>query len=100
MDWVSGTQRRSARESGGRRVTGGKLMSPIIRPETTADHEAIREVNRTAFAGEDEARLVDALREGGYARLSLVAEEEGRVVGHILFSALTIATPQGNIEAL
>jgi putative acetyltransferase len=75
-------------------------MSPIIRPETSADHAAIRQVNRTAFGGEGEARLVDALREEGYARVSLVAKEEGRVVGHILFSALTIATPRGNIEAL
>jgi putative acetyltransferase len=75
-------------------------MSPIIRPETTADHEAIRQVNRIAFGGQDEARLVDALREGGYVRVSLVAEEDGLVVGHILFSALTIATPQGNIEPL
>ena len=45
-------------------------MSPVIRPETAADHAAIREVNRLAFGGEDEARLVDALREGGYARVS------------------------------
>jgi putative acetyltransferase len=75
-------------------------MSPIIRPETSADHGAIWEVNRNAFGGEGEARLVDALREGGHARISLVAEQEGRVVGHILFSALTIATPQGGIEAL
>jgi putative acetyltransferase len=75
-------------------------MSPIIRPETTADHAAIRKVNRLAFGGEGEARLVDALRGGGYARISLVAEVEGQVVGHILFSTLTIATPQGEIEAL
>jgi putative acetyltransferase len=75
-------------------------MSPIIRPETAADHAAIREMNRLAFGGEGEARLVDALRDGGYARISLVAEVDGRVVGHILFSVLTIATRQGEIEAL
>ena len=75
-------------------------MSPIVRPETTADHAAIREVNRQAFGQADEARLVDALRDGGYVRLSLVAEQEGRVVGHILFSALPIVTPQGEVEAL
>ena len=48
-----------------------------IRPETAADLAAIREVNRLAFDGEDEARLVDALRDGGYVRVSLVAEEDG-----------------------
>ena len=71
-----------------------------IRPETAADLAAIREVNRLAFGGEDEARLVDALRDGGYARVSLVAEEDGRVVGHILFSDLPIVTPGGTVEAL
>jgi putative acetyltransferase len=70
-----------------------------IRPETSADHAAIREVNRLAFGGEDEARLVDALRDGGFVRISLVAEEDSRIIGHILFSVLTIATPQGEIEA-
>ena len=75
-------------------------MSPVIRPETPADHAAIREVNRLAFGGDDEARLVDALRDGGYVRVSLVAEEGGRVVGHILFSDLPIVTAGGTVEAL
>jgi putative acetyltransferase len=57
-------------------------------------------VNRLAFVGEDEARLVDALRDGGYVRASLVAEEGGRVVGHVLFSDLPIVTEGGTIEAL
>jgi putative acetyltransferase len=75
-------------------------MSPVIRPEAAADHAAIREVNRLAFGGEDEARLVDALRAGGYARTSLVAEEGGRVVGHVLFSDLPIVTASAAVEAL
>ncbi len=75
-------------------------MSPIIRTETAADHAAIREVNRRAIGAEGEARLVDALRDSGYARLSLVAEEKSDVVGHILFSVLTSETPRGGIEAL
>jgi putative acetyltransferase len=73
---------------------------PTLRPETADDHAAVREVNRLAFGGDDEARLVDALRDGGYARVSLLAEDEGRIVGHLLFSALTIATPRGDVEAL
>lgn len=75
-------------------------MKTIIRPETTADHEAIRHVNRRAFGQDDEARLVDALRDGGYVRVSLVAERGGRVVGHILFSDLPIITGTGTIPAL
>src|SRR5215831_17208082 len=75
-------------------------MSVTVRAETPEDREAIRAVNRQAFGQEDEARLVDALRDGGYARLSLVAEEGGRVVGHVLFSDLPIETRAGTLHAL
>jgi putative acetyltransferase len=72
----------------------------LIRPETAADHEAIRHVNRLAFGQHDEARLVDALRDGGYVRASLVAEKDVRVVGHVLFSHLPIVTEVGTVPAL
>jgi putative acetyltransferase len=70
-------------------------LNVTVREERPEDLEAIREVNRQAFGRDDEARLVDALRDGGYARLSLVAEESDRVVGHILFSDLPIGTLHG-----
>jgi putative acetyltransferase len=75
-------------------------MSVTIRPETTGDHEAIRHVNRLAFSQDDEVRLVDALRDGGYVRVSLVAEVGDQVVGHILFSDLPIITGAGTVPAL
>lgn len=75
-------------------------MTPTIRHETAADHDAVRHVNRLAFGRDDEAGIVDALRSGGYARVSLVAEVEGRVVGHILFSDLPILTDNGTVPAL
>jgi putative acetyltransferase len=71
-----------------------------VRPETDSDHAAIREVNRRAFGTNAEGRLVDALRAGGYVRCSLVAERERRIVGHILFSDLPIATGRGPIPAV
>jgi putative acetyltransferase len=71
-----------------------------VRPEREADLPAIRTVNNEAFGGNSEARLVDALRSGGYARQSLVAEHEGSVIGHILFSALEIQTKDGIVPAL
>jgi putative acetyltransferase len=71
-----------------------------VRPEQASDLEAIREVNRLAFGQEDEGRLVDALRAGVYARLSLVAEDGGRVIGHLLFSDLPIRTEGGMVQAL
>jgi putative acetyltransferase len=76
------------------------VMSILVRPESTADHEAIRHVNRLAFGQDDETRLVDALRDGGYVRVSLVAERAGRIVGHILFSDLPIITGAGTVPAL
>ena len=64
----------------------------IIRPEKPEDIPAIRIVNERAFGGATEADLVDALRRNGKATISLVAEDDGRVVGHILFSPVTIET--------
>jgi putative acetyltransferase len=75
-------------------------MSVTIRPETAADLDAIRHVNCLAFGQEDEAWLVRVLRDGGYLRLSLVAEKDGQVVGHILFNDLSIITEAGIVPAL
>jgi putative acetyltransferase len=61
-----------------------------IRREGPHDKAAIEQVNRLAFGGDDEARLVNALREEGHLRLSLVAELDDEVIGHILFSHLPI----------
>jgi putative acetyltransferase len=72
----------------------------LIREETSHDHEAVRQVNRFAFDQEEEGQLVDALRAGNFARISLVAEAERQVVGHILFSDLAIITANGTVAAL
>src|SRR5262249_15864834 len=55
---------------------------------------------RQAFGGADEGRLVDALYEGGYQRVSLVAEVGGEVVGVIVFSELAIVTERASIPGL
>jgi len=65
-------------------------MSIEVREEQTGDFAAIRDVNERAFRGEQEAHIVDALRSHGAAMLSLVATVDGRVVGHILYSPITI----------
>lgn len=75
-------------------------MTLVIRPEAPRDLEAVRLVNRLAFGQDDEARLVDGLRDGGFVRLSLVAEREGGIVGHILFSDLPILADDETIPAL
>ncbi len=58
----------------------------IIREEQAEDIDGVREVERLAFGRAEEADLVDALRAHGKVTLSLVAEEDGRIVGHVLFS--------------
>jgi len=64
----------------------------VVRPEKPEDIPAIRIVNEQAFGSAAEADLVDALRRNGKAIISLVADHEGHVVGHILFSPVTIET--------
>jgi putative acetyltransferase len=66
-----------------------------IRDEQPDDVGAVREVNRQAFDQEQEGRIVDALREHGGALLSLVAMADGGVVGHIMFSPLTVGLVVG-----
>jgi len=60
----------------------------IIRDETGNDEAAVRQVVVAAFGQPVEADLVDALRASGDAVISLVAEDEGEIVGHVLFSKL------------
>jgi putative acetyltransferase len=61
-----------------------------VRPEKPEDIPAIRIVNRRAFGGAAEADLVDALRRNGKTVISLVAEDDGLIVGHIFFSLVAI----------
>jgi putative acetyltransferase len=65
-------------------------MSLSIRPEEPADSAAIRRVLEAAFPTAAEARLVDLLRAGGRLLISLVAEEDGALVGYIAFSPVQI----------
>jgi putative acetyltransferase len=73
-----------------------------IRAETTADWPAIRDVNVRAFRRDNEARLVETLRASTYfvPALSLVAVDDGRVVGHILFSRIFIRNAGREVPAL
>jgi putative acetyltransferase len=67
----------------------------LVRSETPRDVAAIRDVNIAAFrdhpfSHQTEHLIVEALRGAGALELSLVAEAEGVVVGHIAFSAARI----------
>jgi len=68
----------------------------MIRKETPHDAEAIREVTIAAFktlpiSQHTEQFIIEALRAAKALTLSLVAEMEGRVIGHIAFSPVTLS---------
>src|SRR5215510_12720473 len=62
-----------------------------IRNEQPGDSAAIQEVHTKAFGGLVEAKLVQLIAERKKTLISLVATRDDRVVGHILFSSVTIA---------
>jgi len=62
-----------------------------IRPEQPSDLAAIHAINTAAFETEDEAILVDTLRVQADPVVSLVAELNGELVGHILCSPVTLS---------
>src|SRR3990170_2235551 len=62
-----------------------------IRPERAEDIASVRAVNRAAFDTSAEADLVDVLRAQAKPLLSLVADDAGSIVGHILFSPVGLS---------
>ena len=72
----------------------------IIRTETSSDYSAIRKINELAFGRPNEANLVDALRQNTDPFISLVAELSGQLVGHIVFSPVTIENNNSVFTAL
>jgi putative acetyltransferase len=65
-------------------------MSPnTIRDETARDRDAVRALLRAAFVDEPAVvQIVDELYRSGDAAISLVAERDTKIIGHILFSRL------------
>ena len=61
-----------------------------IRSEQPGDIEGIHTILEAAFPTDAEARLVDALRNSQGLVISLVAENESELVGHIAFSVVTV----------
>lgn len=71
-----------------------------IRPETAGDISPVRRVHDLAFGQEAEGSIVDRLRLSCPQRLSLVAESQHEVVGHILFTPATIEGDHGTLEGM
>lgn len=63
----------------------------IVRTEQQQDRASVRAANTLAFETTAEACLVDALREQAQPVISLVAEEDGEIIGHIMFSPVSLS---------
>lgn len=74
----------------------------VIRHETEADHPAVREVHTHAFGSERVPGLVEALRTAPapLAPMSFVATLAGRVVGHVLLSAVRLDAPRRIVDVM
>jgi putative acetyltransferase len=73
----------------------------LVEPERSGDEDAIRLVNIAAFDGRtEEADLVDDLRDSGDLLLSLVARQDGDVVGHVAFSRVVVDDAAGPAGAV
>ncbi len=72
-----------------------------LRQETKDDFKAVFQVNQIAFGQDDEAKLVDALRNNPTVfvpDLSIVATNNNKIVGHILFTKINIKDDNGNLH--
>lgn len=63
-----------------------------MRPEQPDDIAEVRAINETAFGGPAEAAIVDSLRKACPDAISLVAVEDNRVLGHIIFSPVVVSS--------
>lgn len=72
----------------------------MIREREPADDQAIRRLNDMVFGGPFEGRLIEELREAFIDAVELVAVEDGAIVGHILFSALTTIVDDDAVPTL
>ncbi|MDP6453498.1 MAG: N-acetyltransferase [SAR202 cluster bacterium] len=71
-----------------------------IRREQPGDIAAIARIVEQAFGSSDEANLVKMLRDRNKAVVSLVAIYDGEVVGHIMFSQVTIDPPREGFKGI
>jgi putative acetyltransferase len=70
----------------------------VIRDEAAGDAPAVRVVHEEAFESPLEAGIVDALRRSCPDRVSLVAERDGGIVGHILYTPVEIEATGGALR--
>jgi putative acetyltransferase len=70
-----------------------------VRFERHGDEPAIQRVNDEAFGQPDESRIVERVRAAKRSLASLVAVEGATIVGHVLFTPITIEPTGGAVRA-
>ena len=66
------------------------MDEPVIRVARQTDKPAIQDLNTRAFGQEDEARIIRELEVAGDVILQFVAEQDERIVGHVLFYVIGV----------
>ncbi|MHC4446525.1 MAG: GNAT family N-acetyltransferase [Planctomycetota bacterium] len=74
--------------------------SASLRPEQPGDEAGIAHVHTAAFEGPQEAAIVAELRKIADPYISLVALLDDRVIGHVLFTPVTVRGDSGTSQAL
>ncbi|MFS0727654.1 GNAT family N-acetyltransferase [Paenibacillus sp. 1P07SE] len=75
----------------------------ILRTEETKDYQDVYTLNYKAFGGrDDESRLIERIRSSEFfvPELSIVAELDGKIAGHILFSKANVIDDEKNHEVI
>jgi len=77
-------------------------MNLIVRQESEKDYHCITQCNDLAFKQKGEGTLVEAIRKNPkfIPELSLVAEDDSEIIGHILFFPIVIESEQNNFSSL
>jgi len=71
-----------------------------IRHEKPSDFDSVYEINKLAFQSSSEADLVNLLRKNDLSAISLVAETDSRIIGHILFTEAKIVSQFKTIHGM
>lgn len=86
---------------------GSRSLDPIyeallmqIRPEKSSDIDKVWEINVAAFETDTEAKIVNALRETCKSYISLVAEVDGEIAGHILFTPVELVDDRSGLKLM
>lgn len=75
------------------------MVDVMCRAEAPSDAAAIRRIHEAAFGQSQEADLVDALRSESLCVVSLVADQDGVLIGHVLVSHLDVIASGRSVRA-